>query len=234
MDEVPRWRRAWALSLAMILVTSPLGASPAWAGEGAAVEAPAEADAEADAAAGAEAETEAEADEGAGSSADGYAEQVDVGWEDPGPEQPSSGPTVTIEVHDHLRPVYLLPAGTTEGSAAALCEAPCNRRVGDLSGQFVLDGPRRNGSKPFGLSGGDSLRLVTKGGNPKRKTQGIVVIALSAVTAIGLAITPTRVNMRRGMGFTLWGAAGVIGLGGIGSGVALIRFSRTQVKVLSE
>ena len=60
-----------------------------------------------------------------------------------------------------------------------------------------------------------------------------MTIGVSAVLAIGLAIAPTRVNMPRGAGFATWGAAGIIGVAGIASGVVLLRFSRTQVKVMS-
>lgn len=183
----------------------------------------------------------ADADEppssGAAQAADGshpggaYGEPVDYDWDGSrAPPPPDTGPKVEIEVHNSLRPVYLL-RGSESGDE--VCEAPCGRRIGDPSGQFVLAGPGRRTSKPFSLQGGDSLRLVATGGNPKRKTLGIVVIALSVAAAAGLAITPTRLNMPKGAGIGMWAAAGAIGGIGLVSGVVLIRFSRTQVKVLS-
>ena len=219
-------RSCVALALALGL-TLPINV--AWAGPPPPTETDAEAEPDASEAAEATPEGSGVASAPDGSHPGGaYGESVDYGWDgSQEPPPPTTGPQVIIEVHNSLRPVYLQRAGTGE----EVCEAPCNRRIGDASGQFVLDGPGRKGSKPFSLTGGDSLRLTVKGGKPGRAALGIVVMVVGVVGAIGLAVTPTRVNMPKGAGIGMWAGAGVVGVVGLASGFTLFRFSRTQVKV---
>lgn len=175
----------------------------------------------------AEAPTAVPGEDGGGA----YGESVNYDWDGSElPQPPSTGPRVDIEVQNALNPTYLQRVGGAE--PAEICEAPCGVQIGDGSGQFVLDGPKRRGSKPFTLGDASSYELVARGGNPKLRTLGIAMFPIAGVIAIGLIIVPTRINMRMGSGIAVWATAGVIAAVGVGTGVTLLRFSRTQVKVL--
>jgi hypothetical protein len=161
-----------------------------------------------------------------------YNESIDYDWD--GSETPppaSTGPRVDIDVQNGMRPVYLQRLGGA-GDPVEVCEAPCGVPIGDPSGQFILGGPGRRASKPFSLGAAGSYELRVRGGNPKLRSLGIALFPISGVLAIALIIVPTRLNMPFAAGIGMWAGAGVIAATGFGSGMVLIRFSRTQVKVL--
>lgn len=161
-----------------------------------------------------------------------YGESVNYGWDHAlRPQPPDAGPIVTIEVHDAIRPVYLRRDSVT---GPEVCEAPCERRIGEASGSFVLTGPGRKPSKPFSLASGDSLRIVAKGGKRSRALLALVAVVVGVGGGVALAITPTRVNMPKTAGIGMWAGAGVLAAAGLGGGFVLFRFSRTQVRVLSD
>ncbi|NVB41723.1 hypothetical protein G6O69_28070 [Pseudenhygromyxa sp. WMMC2535] len=178
-----------------------------------------------------EAEAGSDTDEGAGAGGPGgvYDEPVDYGWDgSKDPQPPDSGPVVDIEVYNSLRPVFLV---REDGESTEVCEAPCGRRIGDPSGQFVLQGPGRRTSKPFSLGAEDSLHLDVRGGNPKHRSLGIALFPIAGVAAIILVVVPFRVNMPIGAGVAMWSTAGLVALGGVAGGMTLLRFSTTQVAV---
>jgi hypothetical protein len=160
-----------------------------------------------------------------------YGETVDYDWDgSEAPPPPSTGPRVDIDVHNGIRPVYLQRVGA--GEPVEVCEAPCGVPIGDASGQFIIGGPGRRASKPFTLGSANAYQLQIRGGNPKRRSLGIALFPITGVVAIVLAVVPTRLNMPFGAGVAMWAGAGVVAVAGISSGMVLIRFSRTQVKVL--